>query len=52
MLEFLLFLNGSEKQILELIQKADYKVEENSPVCLINEKFFGFATKIELGPSK
>ncbi len=45
MLEFLLFLNSQEKQILDLIQKANYTVEENTPLCLINEKFFGFLKK-------
>ena len=45
MLEFILFLNAPEKQILELIQKANYTVEENTPLCLINEKFFGFLKK-------
>ena len=45
MLEFLLFLSAPEKQILELIQEANYKVEENTPLCLINEKFFGFLKK-------
>ena len=45
MLEFILFLNAQEKQILELIQKADYTVEENTPLCLVNEKFFGFLKK-------
>ena len=45
MLEFLLFLHAQEKEILELIQKANYTVEENTPLCLINEKFFGFLKK-------
>ena len=45
MLEFLLFLNNPEKQILDLIQKANYTVEENTPLCLIGEKFFGFLKK-------
>ena len=45
MLEFLLFLNSHEKQILDLIQKANYKVEENTPLCLISHKFVGFLKK-------
>ncbi len=45
MLEFILFLGAQEKQILDLIQKANYKVEENTPLCLIGDKFFGFLKK-------
>ncbi len=45
MLEFLLFLNSPEKEIVSLIQKANYKIEENTPLCLISNKFFGFLKK-------
>ncbi len=45
MMEFLLFLNSSEQKILDLIQQANYKVEENTPLCLIGDKFFGFLKK-------
>ncbi len=41
-MEFLLFLNSQEKEILQLINKAGYTVEENTPLCLIGKKFFGF----------
>tara|TARA_B100000700_G_C14990548_1_gene831068 strand:- start:858 stop:1322 length:465 start_codon:yes stop_codon:yes gene_type:complete len=41
-MEFLLFLNAQEKEILKLIQKANYKVEENTPLCLLGRKYFGF----------
>lgn len=41
-MEFLLFLNSNEKEILNLINKANYTVEENTPLCLIGKKFFGF----------
>ena len=41
-MEFLLFLASKEKEILELIQKANYTVEENTPLCLIGKEFFGF----------
>ena len=41
-MEFLLFLNAQEKEILQLINKAGYTVEENTPLCLIGKKFFGF----------
>ncbi len=45
MLELILFLNSPEKEILDLVQKANYVVEENSPLCLIGENFFGFLDK-------
>ena len=44
-MEFLLFLNSQEKEILQLVNKAGYAVEENTPLCLINKKFFGFLKK-------
>ena len=45
MLEFMLFLNSPEKEIVSLIKKANYKIEENTPLCLISPKFFGFLKK-------
>ena len=45
MLEFILFLNAQEKQILDLVQKANYNIEENTPLCLIGNRFFGFLKK-------
>ena len=45
MLEFLIFLNSKEEKILDLIQKANYKIVENTPLCLIDNKFFGFLKK-------
>tara|TARA_B100001250_G_C19782638_1_gene782579 strand:- start:631 stop:1074 length:444 start_codon:yes stop_codon:yes gene_type:complete len=44
-MEFLLFLDGKEQEILELIYKANYKVEENTPLCLLGKDFFGFLKK-------
>tara|TARA_B100000700_G_C14685157_1_gene687207 strand:+ start:234 stop:698 length:465 start_codon:yes stop_codon:yes gene_type:complete len=44
-MEFLLFLSTSEKEILELIQKAEYRVEENTPLCLLGKNYFGFFKK-------
>ncbi len=41
-MEFLLFLNTNEKEILSLIYKANFSVEENTPLCLLGENFFGF----------
>ena len=45
MFEFLLFLNSQEEKIVALVQKANYKFEENTPLCLIGEEFFGFIKK-------
>ncbi len=47
MLEFLLFLNAHEEKIVELIQKAGYKLEENTPLCLLGDEFFGFLQKTQ-----
>jgi len=45
MLEFILFLNAQEEKIIELIEEAGYKLEENTPLCLLGEEFFGFLEK-------
>ena len=45
MLELLLFLNSSERKIVELIKEANYTIEENTPLCLIGEDYFGFLKK-------
>mgnify|MGYP001380904337 CR=1 FL=1 len=42
MLDFLLFLSKKEKEIVDLVYKANFKFEENTPLCLLGEKFFGF----------
>ena len=47
MLEFLLFLNAHEEKIVELIQKAGYTLEENTPLCLLGDEFFGFLQKTQ-----
>tara|TARA_Y100001968_G_scaffold326595_1_gene369947 strand:- start:616 stop:1083 length:468 start_codon:yes stop_codon:yes gene_type:complete len=44
-MEFLLYLNSLEKEIIEIITKVDYSIEENTPLCLIDSKFFGFLKK-------
>ena len=44
-MEFLLYLDKQEQEILQLIYKANYKVVENSPLCLIGKKYFGFLMK-------
>ena len=44
-MEFLLFLTAKEKEILELIDKAKFTVEENTPLCLLGRKYVGFTKK-------
>ncbi len=45
MLEFILFLKKVDKEILDLVYKANFSVEENSAICNYSEKFFGFLNK-------
>jgi len=44
-MEFLLFLTAKEKEILDLIYKAKFSIEENTPLCLLGDSFFGFFKK-------
>ena len=44
-MEFLIFLTGKEKEILELIYKAGFSVEENTPLCFLGNKYVGFLKK-------
>ena len=44
-MEFLLFLNSNERIILDILKEANYKFEENTPLCLIGKNYFGFHKK-------
>ena len=46
-MEFIIFLSKLDKEIIELVRKANYSIEENSPICLINKKYIGFHNKVE-----
>ena len=46
-MEFIIFLSKIDKEIVELIQKANYSIEENAPLCLIDKTFMGFHQKIK-----
>ena len=46
-MEFIIFLNKLDKDIFELIKKANYSIEENSALCLIDKKYVGFHKKRE-----
>ena len=40
-MEFIIFLSKLDKEILELVMKVNYAVEENSTECLLNKKLAG-----------
>ena len=46
-MEFIIFLSKIDKEIIELIKKANYSIEENAPICLIDKRFIGFHKKTE-----
>ena len=46
-MEFIIFLNKLDKDIFELIKKANYSIEENTALCLIDKKYIGFHKKRE-----
>ena len=46
-MEFIIFLSKVDREIIELIKKANYSIEENAPLCLIDKKFIGFHKKFE-----
>ena len=41
-MEFILFLSKIDKEIIELINKSNNTIEENTALCLIDKKFVGF----------
>ena len=46
-MEFILFLNKIDKEIIELINKSNHSIEENTALCLIDKRFVGFYKKRE-----
>ena len=46
-MEFILFLSKIDKEIIELINKSNHKIEENTALCLIDKKYVGFFKKRE-----
>ena len=46
-MEFILFLNKIDKEIIELINKSNHSIQENTELCLIDKKFVGFYKKRE-----
>tara|TARA_A100001388_G_scaffold275713_1_gene261774 strand:- start:49 stop:504 length:456 start_codon:yes stop_codon:yes gene_type:complete len=48
-MEFILFLSKIDKEILELINKSNHSIEENTALCSIDKKFVGFYKNREKG---
>ena len=46
-MEFIIFLSKLDIEIIELIKKTNYSIEENSPLCLIDKRYKGFHKKRE-----
>ena len=46
-MEFILFLSKIDKEIIELINKSNHSIEENTALCLIDKKYVGFFKKGE-----
>ena len=46
-MEFILFLSKIDKEIIELINKANYSIEENTALCLLDKKYVGFFKRKE-----
>ena len=46
-MEFILFLSKIDKEIIELINKSNNSIEENTALCLIDKKFVGFYKRRE-----
>ena len=44
-MEFILFLSKIDKEIIELINKSNNSIEENTALCLIDRKYVGFFKK-------
>ena len=46
-MEFIQFLDREEMEILRIVEQAGYSTEENTPLCLLGEKYVGFLRKRE-----
>ena len=46
-MEFILFLSKIDKEIIELINKSNHSIEENTALCLIDKKYVGFFKRRE-----
>ena len=46
-MEFIEFLDRVEIEIVRMVKEAGYSIEENTSLCLLNEKYAGFLKKKE-----
>ena len=46
-MEFILFLSKIDKEIIELINKSNHSIEENTALCLLDKQFVGFYKRSE-----
>ncbi len=46
-MEFVLFLSKIDKEIIELINKSNNSIEENTSLCRLDKKFVGFYKRKE-----
>ncbi len=46
-MEFILFLSKIDMEIIDLINKSNHSIKENTTLCLIDKKYVGFFKKSE-----
>ena len=44
-MEFIEYLDEVEIEIIRMVEKAGYSLEENTPLCLLSKKYVGFLKK-------
>ena len=44
-MEFIVFLDRIEIEIIRIVEEAGYSIKENSSLCLLSEKYAGFLIK-------
>ena len=44
-MEFLEYLDRTEIEIIKIVEKVGYKIEENKPLCLLSDDYVGFLEK-------
>ena len=44
-MEFLEYLDRTEVEIIRIIEKAGYKIQENTPLCQLSNDYVGFLNK-------
>ena len=44
-MEFIEYLDRTEVEIIRIVEKSGYKIEENTPLCLLSDDYVGFLEK-------